>query len=86
MTAGEEDPRGLPAPEKIDLNDLVRRGDVDVSIKSTESEGDARVRRFKEQLTFILAASMTAIVFLVCLSLLLLDTRRPKSSDGYNLL
>jgi hypothetical protein len=70
MTVRGEDPKG-PVPERIDLNDLVRRGDVDVSIKSTESEGDARVRRFKEQLTFILAASMTAIVFLVCLCILL---------------
>jgi lysylphosphatidylglycerol synthetase-like protein (DUF2156 family) len=70
MTAQGEGPRGA-APEKIDLNDLLRQGQFDISIKPAENEPDARARRFKEQLTFILAAAMTAVVFLVCLCILL---------------
>lgn len=70
MTARKEDPQGS-APEKIDLNDLLRQGQFEVSIKPAENEHDARARRFKEQLTYILAASMTAILFLVCLCILL---------------
>lgn len=70
MTAREDDPKGS-APAKIDLNDLLRQGQFDVSIKPAENEPDARVRRLKEQLTFILAASMTAVIFIVCLCILL---------------
>lgn len=66
------DKSNKPTPEKIDLNDLLRRqGQFDISIKPSENEQDARARRFREQLTFILAVAMTAIVFLVCLSILL---------------
>lgn len=70
MTAPEDDPKGS-APAKIDLNQLVRPGEFEVSIKPAENEQDANVRRFKEKVTFILAAAMTAVIFFVCLGILL---------------
>lgn len=71
MTARGEAPKGS-APEKIDLNDLLRQGQFDISIKPAENDQDARVRRFKEQCTFLVAVLMTGVVFLVCLGILLL--------------
>lgn len=68
---GEGEGSQTSAPAKIDLNDLLRKGQFDVSIKLAENDQDARARRSKEQITFVLAVSMVGVVFLACLGDLL---------------
>jgi hypothetical protein len=58
-------------PAKIDLNDLLRQGEFDVSIKPAENEQDARERRWRERIAFAVAVSMLGISFLVCLGILI---------------
>lgn len=60
------------APGQLDLNKLVRQGDLQVSIKPPENEHDARARRTRETVTFAIAVGMVAIVFLLCLGVLIL--------------
>lgn len=67
----EEREHGKIAPRQIDLNDLLRQGQFDVSIKPAENEHDARVRRTRETITFVVAVAMIGIVFLACLAVLL---------------
>jgi hypothetical protein len=58
-------------PATIDLGELARQGQFDISIKPAETEPDGRARRFREQITFVAAVSMTAVAFLACLGVLL---------------
>lgn len=60
------------APSQLDLNKLVGQGDLRVSIKPPENEHDARARRTRETVTFAIAIGMVAIVFLLCLGVLIL--------------
>lgn len=60
-----------PGSSQLDLNSLVHRGELEVSIKPTENEPDGRARRSRELVTFTVAVAMVAIVFLVCLAVLL---------------
>ena len=66
----EDEKTRQPPPAQINLNDLLRRGQLDVSIKPAENEHDARVRRTRETVTFAVAVVMISIVFLICLGIL----------------
>jgi hypothetical protein len=69
MTGEGEGLRGVPS--QLDLNNLVHKGELEVSIKPAESEQDGRARRTRETATFVLALVMVAIIFLVCLGVLM---------------
>lgn len=58
-------------PARLDLNTLVHKGELEVSIKPPENEHDARARRLRELAAFALALVMVAAVFLACLGVLL---------------
>ena len=61
-----------PGPSgQLDLNNLVHRGELEVSIKPIENEHDGRARRSREMVTFTVAVTMVAIVFLTCSAVLL---------------
>ncbi len=70
-----EENRTPAPPATIDLNELARKGHLDVSIKPAESELDGQARRWKDKVTFGLAVAMIGLVFVVCLCLLLFGQR-----------
>ena len=56
----------------IDLGDLLSsQGQLEISIRPTESKPDGQARRWKDQVTFTVSISMIGVVFLVCLAVLL---------------
>jgi hypothetical protein len=52
----------------MDINDLIKNGELDVSIKSIKAEHpkDACARRFKDITLFIIAIIMILLVFIFC--------------------
>lgn len=58
-------------PGQLDLNNLVHQGELKLSLKPPENAHDARARRTRDMVTFVVAVSMVAIVFLACLAVLL---------------
>jgi hypothetical protein len=58
-------------PKWLDINGLVRKGELEVSIRSPENWHDARARRTREIITFATAVAMVAVVFLACLGILI---------------
>ncbi len=58
-------------PATIDLNDLIRQGQFDLSVKPAESKPDAQARRFRERITFLVAILIVGLVFVACLGVLL---------------
>jgi hypothetical protein len=66
--AGEREDQSV-APGQLDLNKLVHKGELEVSIKPPEHDG--RARRSRETAVFMFALTLVAVVFLVCLGALL---------------
>ena len=63
---GDNNPIPPAMPEKIDLKDLAKRGDLHLSLRTAPPETleDARLRRIKEYTAFALAV----LVFMVILA------------------
>jgi hypothetical protein len=70
VLTGELPPQHQVMPATIDLNDLIRQGQFDLSIKPAESELDAQARRFRERITFLGAILIVGLVFVSCLGVL----------------
>lgn len=69
MVGEDKGPPGVPG--QLDLNKLVHQGDLKVSINPPENADDGRARRTRETVGFLIAVGMVALVFLVCLSVLI---------------